>query len=162
MPLITVLAGSQGWECGISLNNQDCRIKTRRQEQRGHTAAICAAAVVGGSGRGGCAGGAMPIARVAGRPPPPQNRPCAATAVLKAGVRALGFTSQLSAGTFPVALASPRRGGRLQIVIFRKWLLKNRSGSLGAWSCTSTLRTEELNGVCGCGFGMGASVRQYQ
>lgn len=48
MPLITVLAGSQGSECGISLNNQDCRIKTRRQEQRGHTAAICVAAVLGG------------------------------------------------------------------------------------------------------------------
>lgn len=62
MPLITALAGSQGSECGISLNNQDCRIKTRRQEQRGHAAAICAAAVVGGSGRGGCAGGARPPA----------------------------------------------------------------------------------------------------
>lgn len=46
VPLITVLAGSQGSECGISLNNQDCRIKTRRQEQRGHTAAICVVAAV--------------------------------------------------------------------------------------------------------------------
>lgn len=46
VPLITALAGSQGSECGISLNNQDCRIKTRRQEQRGHTAAICVVAAV--------------------------------------------------------------------------------------------------------------------
>lgn len=68
----------------------------------------------------------MPIAQAAGRPMAPQNRPCAA-----AGARALGFTSPLSAGTFPAALASLRRGGRLQLVIFRKWLLKNRSGSLG-------------------------------
>lgn len=60
MPLITVLAGSQGSECGISLNNQDCRIKTRRQEQGGHTAAICVVAAVLGGGtekEGGRAGG---------------------------------------------------------------------------------------------------------
>lgn len=47
------------------------------------------------------------------------------------GVRALGFTSRLSAGTFPVVLASLRRGGWLQLVFFRRWLLKNKSGSLG-------------------------------
>lgn len=80
MPLITALAGSQGSECGISLNNQDCRIKTRRQEQRGHAAAICAAAVVGGSGRGGCAGGARPPA-----PRAPSPRLCHGHPVPDAG-----------------------------------------------------------------------------
>lgn len=139
MPLITVLAGSQGWECGISLNNQDCRIKTRRQEQRGHTAAICAAAVVGGSGRGGCAGGAVPIAQAWGAAAPraAPARPCR-------GLRPGAFTSAP-----PQALPEPRRGRRLRRGRVRKWLLKNQQRLGGARPSGSERRW---------GFGMGVPV----
>lgn len=104
MPLITVLAGSQGWECGISLNNQDCRIKTRRQEQRGHTAAICAAAVVGGSGRGGDALEERCHSAGSGGPPPPERPPAPAG----------GSGPGASPPAPPQALPEPCRGRRLQ------------------------------------------------
>lgn len=44
----------------------------------------------------------MPIAQAAGRPPPPQNRPCA-TAALTPGSGLWASISQLSTSTFPAA-----------------------------------------------------------